>query len=546
MPYLARPFYPTTGGVRYDIAPHRLPPPFSPRMQNIRIHDGTWNKRPALLDFNGTSALAGTITGIFEFRQENGLIDTVVFTGGAAIGNRRIYKSSGGAWANIADATLTDGAGTDDLEGSATDTWDATIAPSAASLTTLYASNGHSSTNKCEIVKWTGSGNAVAMQNGPGPARCVATFANRLILGNVFDTGTGAIRGLRVSWSADGDGDTWSGATSGSADLIETPDSITRLLMLRDRLIIYKSQSLFTAVETGLSTIPISFALASRNVGAVAGGSVASAIDRHFFMGEENIYEFDGASPPRPIGIPVRSVIRNTNPAALRQVFSFIDLANTEYWLFLPVGQDTYAKTALVYNWIDQTWSPWDFGGKQLTAGSRAASGSAKLWSDYNPATGPAWSDLSAVSWASLLTSGSPTYLVGNSDGTTDEVTGSSLSDYTNTAIDAFWESPDIDFSGEAGGMRPLLTSDLKSLRRVEVRLRGPAGNSVLDGYVSTDGGNSFTNMTRTTSSASDVLNFFTWTTGARFRVRLRNMSVSQDIPGVQELVLHCHPASIR
>lgn len=547
MPYIATSLYPLTSGIHQGIAPHRLPPGFSPRMQNIRIRDGDWSKRPALIDFNGVTPLAGTITGLFEYRQENGVIDVIAVTGGAAIGNRRVYRSGSGVWTDITDATLTDGAGNNDLAGSATDIYDATVAPSAASLTTLYMSSGHITPNTVELVKWTGAGNALPMQTGPGPARCLATFANRLILGNLFDTATGAVRGLRVAWSGDGDAESWAGADSGAVDLIETADSVTRLLTLRGRLCIYKEQSLFIGVETGISTIPIGFSLMSRNIGAIAGGSVASAADRHFFLGQDNVYEFDAASPPRPIGDQIRRSLVNINPQALRSAFSMVDNTTSEYWLFVPEGAETYPAHAWVYNYAEQTWSRWEFGGQAFSCGSRAVSGSAKVWSDYSVVSGPSWSDFAATSWAELLTSGPATRIVANTDKTTDEISSRSLSDLGSTAIDAFWESPDIDFNGATGASRPLLTSDLKVLRRVEVRLRGPlAQTGALDGFVSTDGGASFINMTRQASAASDVVNFYTWTTGARFRVRLRNATASQNIPGVSEIALHCQPVSIR
>lgn len=514
-------------------------------MQSVRIRDGIIGKRPGLRDFNGSSALAGTPVSIFEFRRENSsIIETVVVTGGAALSNRRIYKSASSAWSDITDATLTNGDGTNDLQGGALEPYDAAIAPIPSQIDVLYMSNGNIAASPLnpEIIKWTGSGNAVAMTAGPGSARCLATFANRLFLGHVFDTSAGAVRGNRVAWSADGDSETWSGASSGAVDLVETPDHVTRLLTLRNRLVIYKARSIFVARETGISTVPVGFELVTRDLGSLCGFSAASIGDRHFFLSDDNVYEFDG-NVARPIGNAIRRDLRSINLSQPRQIFSMIDSRTSEYWLFVPEGSETVPTHAWIYNYAEEHWSRWEV--PQVTAGSRGVSGSAALWSDFPVPSGPKWSDFGAKSWEEFAVSGAPILLLARTDLTTDEITDQVLAD-GSAAIDAFWESPDVDFAGQPDwSNQPLSTADSKTLTRVEVRYGGTGQASSLTCEISTDGGRTFIFSTTSPLTADGgVVYFDTWVTGQRFRVRLRNAIVNQPFGALQEIVMRYMPQS--
>jgi hypothetical protein len=552
MPLLTLAEYPLTRGLHQGIAPHRQPPGFSPRIQSIRIKDGMLSKRPGTRTFldqwetaagSGTfnADAAGTIVSLFEYRQEDGTVDAIAITGGAALANRKIYKATSTNWLNITDATLFDAAGSDDIEGSATEPYDAAVAPNASLNDVLYMSNGNLGVGKAELIKYTGSGNAVAFQGGPGSARTLATFANRLVLGYLWDGVTQF--GNRVQWSSNGDAETWSGAGSAFVNLVETPDNITRLLTLRGRLIIYKSRSIYIGEETGLVAAPIGFILYSRDMGCPAGFTVASAGDRHFFLGLDNVYEFDGSSM-RPIGDPIRPALRNINPSAYRQLYGFVDLNNTEYWLFVAEGAETYPKHAWVYNYSEQHWTRWAFP-FNATAISRGVAGAAPTYADFNNASSvwfnKTYADMANITYAELNVSGGSNILLANVDETTEEVTSATANDGT-AAVDAFWESRDFDFAGAPRpNGRPADTAHQKTLSEVSVRLRGTGSASTLQCQISTDGGGSFLDTNpnpATVPAGGGVVRYFVRETGSRFRVRLRNAAVSEAFPGVEEVVL--------
>jgi len=516
---------PLNGGVHRGLDQVRRPPQFSPALSNIRIRDGVLQKRPGSRAY-ASGTLAGTIVSGFEYKQEAGTTQLIAVTGGAAGGNRKFYTSTaGGAW--------TDNTGAVTMVGTALDPYDAAIAPNPTRIDNLYISNGFNSIATQEILKWDGTtlSNIAA---APGSARTLCTFANRLCAGNIYD-GT-QIRGSRFAWSADGDADTWSGATYGEVDLVETPDPITKLLMLGSNLVIYKERSIFIGSETGIPELPIRFSLRSRDVGAIAPFSVASAFDRHFFLSYDDVYEFDGAGF-RPIGEPIRPDLRGINASALRQVFSVLSPLNSEYWLFVPVGSSTVPSRAYVFNWAERHWTIWDLP-QGATCGFRAVTSGGPTWITV---TGT-WEDYASVSWDALDVVGAPTSILGMADLTTDEYTYLVPND-NGAGISAYWESKDEDMAGQISqNGRPITGVDYKTLSRVTLRLRSSGATPTISLGVSVDGGATYSaSVSGEAPSSGGEINFDVWLTGTKFRIRIANSTASEQFPQVEEITLHYH-----
>jgi hypothetical protein len=572
MPHQTKVLFPLNRGVHYGFPAHRLPDGFSPRQVNIRIRDGTITKRPgtsAYIDTwqvtadaadpaggDGTASVAaGTITGAFFYIQENGTQDTLVMTGGSTLAERRIYRQETTKWGTLGDGDITNGAGGDDLLGSATDAWDATMAPNASQNDVFYACNGHGSASNFALLKYTGSGNATALPISgltmPAIPKYLATFANRLIMANTFAGAEN--RHNRIYWSKYGDAEEFNDAsgTSGSAELIETSDMITRLLTLRGALVIYKESSIYVATETGFPTIPLQFSLVSRDIGTRYGFSVASAGDRHFFLGPDNVYIFDGASLS-PIGDPIRSHIRNINPAASRQCFGVVDFTASEYWLFVAEGADLYPRAAWVYNWREQHWTRWEFP-FLITAAGRVVLSTSPTWDDLtsggteqtgHPLYEKTWAEVpDNVTWASLLVSGTYSHAVANSDKTMEQISSGNSNDGTS-AIAALWESRDVDFMGDPAVVSP---HQNKILTRVRAYCRGTGTSNTLTCAVSTDGGASYISSdSQTVPTTGGYVAFDTWLTADRFRIRLSNSIAGESMPQIEELTLFYAPADSR
>ena len=531
---------PTNRGLFLGAPPHRLETGFSPRSPNVRIRDGFTEQRPGLGAFNdapigdadGVDTTDMTIVSTFLYRTETGGSEIIAITGGPADADRKFFQSGSSVWTDRTAAIV--------LKGTSTEPYDATIAPTPAKTDVFYASNGVSDLTT-EFIKWTGSGNITAFNGAPGPARTLTTFANRLVIGHIYD-GT-AIRGLRVGWSAFGDAEGWTTANSGQTELIDTSDFITRLLPIRGLLVIYKEGSIFLGRETGNFIVPIAFSLHNRNVGAIAGFSVAAAGEgTHFFLGDDNVYAFDGNSLT-PIGDPIRRDLRNINRAALRQVFATVDPKNTEYRLYVPEGSDAFPRACWVFNWREQHWSRWDL--PEVSCWARVIGGTGQAWTDIDT-TGELWSQMGNTSWGDLITTGSPATILGNTDRSVDEMAERFPND-NSLAIVSAWESQDIDMAGQPSRdkITVLTTGHLKTLARVQLRFKGAGTVNNLKCSVSGDGGNSFQSATPTPGSLSSdggVVNFDIWITSTKFRVRFENDRLDQGLPGISEVVLHYLP----
>lgn len=533
---------PTNRGLFLGAPPHRLEAGYSPSSTNVRIRDGYTEQRPGTGDFNdapigiadGVNTADMRVMGLFLYPTEQGGAEAIAITGGPADADRYFFQSTSSTWSEK------NAVGPFVIKGTALEPYDATVAPTPAQTDVFYASNGVADLTT-EFIKWTGTGDVSAYNGAPGPARTVTTYANRLVIGYIYD---GVLqRGLRVGWSGNGDAEDWTSASSGQADLIDTPDFITRLLPIRGGLVIYKENSIFLGRETGNYIVPIAFQLHNRNIGAIAGFSVAAAGDGlHFFLGDDNVYAFDG-STITPIGDAIRRDLRNINRNRLRQVFSTVDPKNTEYRLFVPEGTDDYPKVCWVYNWREQHWNRWET--PELTAGARVIGGTGLRWQDIQ-ITGELWSEVGDVSWGEYITTGAPTTLVGNVDLSVDEMSERFPSD-SGAAILSHWDSQDIDFAGQPSRDKKtvLTTGHLKTLARVQLRYRGTGTTNNLVCKVSGDGGNSYQSTLPSPASLTDpegVINFDLWMTSTKFRIRLENNQITQGLPGISEVVLHYLP----
>ena len=550
--------HPLTGGVRYDVDSAKREANFATNVQNIRFRDGTLYKRPGTKTFiSGTglgadTALAGTITNLFEYKRETGTSSIIAITGGAAIANRRIYSSSGSAFTDITPALWIDGDSTTagaagkELGNLVTQPWDATVAPRVTGgqqidvLCMSYGGNEGVIPN-VGVVSWDGT-TLASLSQFPGSAKTLTTFAGRLFGGHIFDITAGRYRGNTLAWSNEGDCAAYT--ATNFVELVETPDLIERLMTMRGRMIIYKTSSIFLAEETGLPVPPIQIALYSRNVGCVAPYSIAATDDRHFFMGADNIYMFDG-STITPIGGPIHKQLRNINSAAYRQVFSAIDVNNSEYWLFVPEGAATVPTAAWVFNYAEGTWSRWVFP-QAVTSSIRGTTAGGPTWASMASETPQrVWSEM-GMTWDQLEIASQPTVYLGMADKTVDECTYKVVND-SGVVINCQLDTKDIDFASELGSTgTPIAPLDQKTLTRIS--LRCTRGNSYIRVGVSVDGTN-FTSATvpgtnltyQLVPTYGGVVHFDIWKTAPRFRIRLHTMEANEQFPEVAEIILHYH-----
>lgn len=139
---------------------------------------------------------------------------------------------------------------------------------------------------------------------------------------------------------------------------------ITAMKRLGDDIVIYKENAIFWGRYVGAQNNTWAFTKIPENVGCLGQDALISLGYAHVFVGENDVYMFDGT---RPIALncPLREFFKNSDYGEkwvtrnFGSVRSFHDAERTLiYWLFLD--QDTNFKYAMVFNYkkepIEEAW----------------------------------------------------------------------------------------------------------------------------------------------------------------------------------------------
>ena len=396
----------------------------------------------------------------------------------------------------------------------------------ASNTDTIYASQGSDI-----LQKYDGTNEFTTVGGGAVPAKYLASFNRRLVLGHTFEGG--GFQTVRILWSAIDNFEDFATVTSGFEDLAITSDPITGLLVGRNALAIYRENSIQTATNTGIVQAPFAFSHPTIGVGAV-GRSMVNAQGVHLFMARDNVYTFDMFTP-RPIGERIRTEIRTFNFNRQSQIFGHYSPSTREYQLFVPIGDDDFPTKAFVFYLPRQRWSKWDVPQLTgtpantrgtLTAASDLLSQASDIWDTPSEASVPLdtdptlqW-DNESGQWDDIPEVDVPINIVGSTDGTMNIMDSPFTSDKGRN-IEMVVETKDFDFRG----IENVKPSDLKTLSRVRLLYDDLGTAFTLELAISTDGGNIF-GSAQTKTVGGDVKRrevfFDTWVTAESFRLRFR------------------------
>lgn len=225
------------------------------------------------------------------------------------------------------------------------------------------------------IQKWTGTGACENLGGSPEIAKYVgyfgaATYEHTFA---AWITEAGSPYPQRIDMSDATGPEDWSGV---SYELLQTNDEITAIAALGSRLVIYKTNSITVAAPTpeADSTDPFDFEQDKiSTVGTPCGRTVCDFGGFHLFLGNDNIYMFNGISV-QEIGTEIINTLKaELNSEFYHRVFAFPIREENLYCLAIPTAEETdadgnvtkaaaeYPDKMYVYNYAEKTWTIWKF-----------------------------------------------------------------------------------------------------------------------------------------------------------------------------------------
>lgn len=324
-------------GVNTHLPPTLIGDEQTPSAQNVRFDGGTVFKRVGYAAMSSASIASGPVL-MDEFQRLAGGSSVMLAT------TSNLYRWTGSAWSSIKSGLL----GTPGGYHSAcvmNDTW-------------VYT-NGLN-----HVQKWTGTGNASDLGGGTDyqtPAyhlcRAVAAYSDRLLLLGTNEDGES--HPYRIRWGELGKLEEWNiNEGGGYADLTEDPTGLQGAELLGDWLAIYGGQSIWLGQYVGGAAI-FTFPRVIPNMGCRAPRTIADIGNEHIFLGEDDVYRFNGTALT-PIGARVRKeLIQGVSRGHKIRCFAVLNTDEHLYRLYVPYANASGAITrCYVYNYQDDTWGP--------------------------------------------------------------------------------------------------------------------------------------------------------------------------------------------
>lgn len=327
------------GGLNSTAGPLGLNNSESSDLKNVRF-----NKFGSVLSRNGyialnTSALSGSPQGDGLHWYEYDVAGTTTRKA-IKIASTKVFKMDDldGTWDDITGAITITAGNHVDFEN-----W----------LNEVYMTNGTD-----VPFKWNATGNAAAMTvpTGLTKAKYVRQFNNYLFLANVVVSGTS--HPSRIYYSNLNTSSTYT-----ATDFIEVSKNdgqeITGIKVLSDRLVIFKSRSIYNLFFTGDADIPFILPGGGKSnspVGCVAPFSIQEIDNGLVFLSYDGLYFYDGNSSYK-ISDKITLTILGLNTSRLTQCVSRTIKSKNIYELACPLAGSTTNNFVIVWDWFNNAFS---------------------------------------------------------------------------------------------------------------------------------------------------------------------------------------------
>jgi hypothetical protein len=195
---------------------------------------------------------------------------------------------------------------------------------------------------------------AYASIAGAPIAKIVCTAANFVL---AFNTSTAADQ-----WACSGifDHTTWTPSLTTQANagrLVATGGAITAGLTFGQQVVVYKARSMYLGTYVGVPAV-WQFDQVQGEVGCVGQEAVCDVMGAHVFVGEDNIWLFDGVRP-RPLadGSVRQWFIANLSPRFKNRTIVSFERRFNRVWIFFPsTASEGDPDLALVYQMTTARW----------------------------------------------------------------------------------------------------------------------------------------------------------------------------------------------
>ncbi|MBU2177432.1 MAG: hypothetical protein KJ556_20260 [Gammaproteobacteria bacterium] len=303
------------GGLNTTSGPLGLEDNESSDLQNIDFDKfGSFGKRNGYTALN-TSAIEASqrINGLYWFM-------TPTLRKPVCACNTKIYRmdSLDGTWDDITGAVTVTAGHRFDYE---------------TFITTCLMTNDYD-----PPIIWSGAGNCSAMTvpTGLTRAKFVKKFQNYCLLANVVVSGVDMP--TRFYFSTIKTIDTWD-----AADFYEVGkddgEEITGFKVLGDRLIVYKTNSIYAVYFNNDADIPFIIQKTSSHVGCIAPYSIQEVDNGHVFLSYDGIYYFDGNNSHK-ISNRISETVLGYAKASYVNAVSMYQKNTNRYWLAFATSSD--------------------------------------------------------------------------------------------------------------------------------------------------------------------------------------------------------------
>lgn len=241
------------------------------------------------------------------------------------------------------------------------------------------------------------------IDSGSGPeefvARCVAVFQERVFMAHTLES-TDGLRRQRIRWSTATNPRDFSDETA-YIDLPYTQGGIVRMVVLGNTLVVYFDDTIFIGLPTNNPNLPVAFQkVDTGNIGLVGMKAIASYVNGHFFVGQDDMYIMTVEGPQRIGASVVARTIRESQHK--ERIYATIDPSNDRA-VFGFTKERTQMEELWSFNYKSRAWSYTAFETYMLAYPLVVFSLTwddliGFTWSETNPIGGtyPTWETMSA------------------------------------------------------------------------------------------------------------------------------------------------------